>query len=233
MRLLVIVCVSLLASCQEAAYPYRHYQGCTGVCIFLEIQGKTVPIDFSPRSNQERLGALNALGSNIYVPNAVEGGRLFLVGTLHEYEFCSDPDPDVAPDPTWMNDPFRFFDLSDWFLVAPFAEQEYVDHPVDGPPIWNRKTRNTLEARDFEKPVADPSRYVRPSLPTKVDPPSWFPESNQLREASCPGWIGQLLANAENRLSREEVVEGMKRNAEALAPCFQAAEAKHDGSGAR
>jgi len=142
------------ASRPMQAYPFVHADGCTGVCEFVIVDGKSVPIEFTPDSDAGAMMLLYALKPEIFLPNTGEPApRLYVVGQLFDGISRDAQGPGRAYDPGHHD-----FLLQRWYLATPFREDKRYsnDHPQmewsDEDLAHYRPTlRRTLRRSDFER----------------------------------------------------------------------------------
>ncbi len=137
------------------AYPLIHYDGCTGACNFVIIEGKTIPISFADDSDPAALELLWALKLEIFFPNADgPSPRLYVVGQLFD---------GVSSDPA-TGDDYHEFQLKRWYLATPFVEdmryseemrEQYMGYSEEELPFRLRGLKPTLRTKlrrsDFER----------------------------------------------------------------------------------
>jgi hypothetical protein len=122
---LVLVFTILLYGCannrvafETTTYQYK-YMATTGICNYIHLGDKIVPIEFHKKSNKLELDLLNSLPASILYPS---NERIYVIGKLHD-EIKKTPDrPDMA-----VSEEYREFELIHWYIVCPFKEYAFED----------------------------------------------------------------------------------------------------------
>ncbi len=142
-----------VATLPVQAYPFVHLDGCTGVCEFVIVRGKLIPIEFTPDSDAAALKLLYALKAEIFLPNAHgPSPRLYVVGQLFD---------GISRDvqgPGWGYDPGHHdFLLTRWYLATPFVEDQRLSNdlpqlawPDEKLARYKPTARRTLRRSDFK-----------------------------------------------------------------------------------